>query len=196
LRFSQLGQALDSQISYFEEHWRPKSWGSNYRFIFIRTKAKIRRKGVVQLDLFEPHDYAYEYKVIVTNKKVGARKVLRFHCGRGSQEGMIGEMKSHCALDYVPFRNKIPNQLFTLAGIMAHNLNREMQMRTHPKQCGTTEKRSSLWKFKELNTIRKNILQRAGRLTRPQGKLKLTMNANEKVKHELLKYYDALVTAV
>jgi len=184
---------LDHHIFYFEEHWRPNSWGFNYRFIFIRTKAKTRRKGIVQLDLFEPNCYEFEYKVIVTNKKVGGKKVLRFHCGRGSQEGMIGEMKSHCALDYVPFRKKVPNQLFMLAGIMAHNINRELQMQTQQKRSGTTEKRSSLWKFKELNTIRKNIVQRAGRLTRPQGKLRLTMNANEKVKNELLKYYDALV---
>lgn len=183
---------LDNHISYFEERWRPKSWGSNYRFIFIRTHVKIRRKGVLQLDLFEPYDYANEYKVIVTNKKVRARKILRFHCGRGSQEGIIGEMKSHCALDYVPFCRKVPNQLFMLAGIMAHNLNREVQMQTQQKQCGTTGKRSSLWKFKQLNTIRKNIIQRAGRLTKPQGKLKLTMNANEKVMAELLQYYDAL----
>lgn len=185
---------LDNYISYFEESWRPKSWGSNYRFIFIRTKAKVRRKGVLQLDLFEPHDYENEYKVIVTNKKAGAKKVLRFHCGRGSQEGIIGEMKSDCALDYVPFSRKIPNQLFMLAGILAHNLNREMQMQTQKKRCGTTEKRASLWKFKQLKTIRKNIVQRAGRITKPQGKLKLTMNANEKVRDELLMYYDAIVT--
>ena len=183
---------INHDVSYFEDDWKPKSWGSKYRYIFIRTKSKIRNKGVVQLDLFEPNDYEHEYKVIVTNKIISTKKVMTFHCGRGSQEGMIGELKSHCAMDYVPFRNKVSNQLYMFSGIFAHNLNREIQMQTNKKRCGTTEKRSSLWKFNELNTIRRLLIQRAGRLTKPQGKLKLTMNANNKVKKELLKYYDAL----
>jgi hypothetical protein len=65
-------------------------------------------------------------------------------------------------------------------------------MPAYAKEKNTTEKRSSLWIFKELNTIRKNIIQRAGRLTRPQGKLKLTMYANEKVQGEILHFYDML----
>ena len=186
---------LNGNISYFEENWKPKFWGEKYRYIFIRTKRKVRQKGVVQLDIFEPRDYEHEYKVIVTNKAINTKKALYFHCGRGSQEGIIGEMKSHCALDYIPFRNKIPNQLFALAGIMAHNFNREIQMHVSEKIRGTTEKRSSLWVFKELNTIRKNLIQRAGRITRPNGKLKLTMNSNEKIESEILKYYHAFIPA-
>jgi CRISPR/Cas system-associated endonuclease/helicase Cas3 len=65
-------------------------------------------------------------------------------------------------------------------------------MCAYDKEKNTTEKRSSLWVFKELNTMRKNIIQRAGRLTRPQGKLKLTMSANEKVQGEILYFYDRL----
>lgn len=183
---------LNGNISFFESDWKPKSWSTNYRFIFIRKLTKCHNKGVVQLDLFEPHSYEYEYQVIVTNKTMRAKKILNFHCGRGSQEGVIGELKSHCGLDYIPFRKKTANQLYMLSGIMAHNLNRELQMRAYDRENNTTEKRSSLWIFKELNTIRKNIIQRAGRLTRPQGKLKLTMSANEKVQSEILHLYDML----
>jgi Transposase DDE domain group 1 len=183
---------LNDDISFFEAGWKPKSWSSDYRFIFIRKFTKCLNKGVVQLDLFEPYNYEYEYRVIVTNKTISAKKILNFHYGRGSQEGIIGELKSHCGLDYIPFRNKSANQLYLLAGVMAHNLNRELQMRAYDKEKNTTEKRSSLWVFKELNTIRKNIIQRAGRLTRPQGKLKLTMSANEKVQGEILHFYDKL----
>ena len=78
--------------------------------------------------------------------------------------------------------------------IIAHNLNRELQMIAYEKVRNTTEKRSSLWIFQELNTIRKNIIQRAGRLTKPQGKLKLTMNANENIQGEILHFFDALAT--
>ena len=69
-------------------------------------------------------------------------------------------------------------------------------MRAYSQDKNTTEKRSSFWIFKELNTIRKNIIQRAGRLTRPQGKLKLTMSANEKVQGEILHFYDMLAVSV
>lgn len=200
-RFAELKQMIESrkrwkkltgEISYFEAQWKPKCWGEKYRFLFIRKLSKNYYKGVLQLDLFEPYDYDHEYQVIVTNKNISAKKVMQFHCGRGSQEGVIGELKSQCSLDYIPFRNKCANELYLLAGIMAHNLNRELQMIAHTKQRSTTEKRSSLWVFKELNTIRKNIIQRAGRLTHPQGKLKLTMNANKKVQSEILHFFDAL----
>jgi hypothetical protein len=42
--------------SYCESDWKPKKWHSGYRFIFIRTRAKKHRKGLVQLDLFAPYE--------------------------------------------------------------------------------------------------------------------------------------------
>ena len=36
---------------------------------------------------------------------------------------------------------------------------------------GTTEKRTVRWLFEKIDTLRKTIIARAGRLTRPQGKL-------------------------
>jgi len=42
------------------------------------------------------------------------------------------------------------------------------------------------WLFEELDTLRKTIIARAARLTRPQGKLTLTLNANPTVKNLLL----------
>ena len=57
---------------------------------------------------------------------------------------------------------------------------------------GTTEKRTVRWLFEELDTLRKTIIARAGRLTRPQGKLTLTLNANPNVKNLLLRFLAAL----
>ncbi len=45
---------IDGEWSYFEKVWKPKSWSSPRRFIFIRHKRDVQRKGPVQLDLFEP----------------------------------------------------------------------------------------------------------------------------------------------
>jgi hypothetical protein len=37
---------IDSQWSYFETSWKPKSWDSCYRFIFTRKKTRRQRKGI------------------------------------------------------------------------------------------------------------------------------------------------------
>jgi hypothetical protein len=46
--------------------------------------------------------------------------------------------------------------------------------------------------FTEMTWIRHHLLQRAGRLTEPQGKLTLTLSGNEAVKNDLLHFLDAL----
>ena len=183
---------LDDEVSFFETDWKPKSWENNFRFLFIRTKSKKQNKKPIQLDMFEPYEYGYDFKVTVTNKSVKMKKVLRFHNGRGCQEGFIGELKSHCQLDYVPVRKKTGNQIFLFASIITHNLNRELQMIADIKIRNTTEKRNTLWTFKTINSIRQNIVNCAGRITRPQGKLKLTMNKNDATEKELLHYLNSL----
>lgn len=179
-------RTLDADRSFFERQWRPKSWSQSYRFVFIRKRAARRRKGPVQLDLFTPHEEGFEFKVIVTNKCVGAGTVLRFHDGRGAQEGIFGELKTHCAMGHVPVRRRLGNQIYLLAGLFAHNLVRELQMRTEPPARGTTDNRAALWIFETVDTIRKTLLQRAGRLTRPGGKLTLTISGAGLVKNKLL----------
>jgi hypothetical protein len=76
--------------------------------------------------------------------------------------------------------------------MMAHNFSREMQMVAHPAASRAKAKRPAAWTFQKLETIRRQIIQRAGRLTRPQGKLTLTMSPNTAVKQDLLFLMDAL----
>jgi hypothetical protein len=178
--------------SYFNSKWKPKVWDKRYRFVFLRKKVKEIYKGQIQLDLFIPHKYGYEFKVIVTNKETTAKNILRFHNGRGSQEKVIGELKAQSQMDYIAVRRLHGNQLYMMSAVLAHNLNRELQMLSSPKKRGTTEKRTTLWEFEELETMRRYLFQRAGRFTWPQGKLTLTMSANEAVKEDLLHFLDAL----
>lgn len=49
-----------------------------------------------------------------------------------------------------------------------------------------------LWVFEKLRTLQRKLIQRAGRLLRPAGKLVLWRNANEGVKDELMCYLNAL----
>ncbi len=177
---------LEKDLSFFETQWKPKSWTSPYRFLFIRKQVRRQDKAPVQLDLFKPTEYGYDFKVIVTNKRTSARKVVRFHEGRGSQEGIFAELKSHCQMDYVPVTTRVGNQLYMFAAILAHNLTRELQMQISPRARGTTAKRAALWCFREIQTLRRTLIQRAGRIIRPAGKLILSMDSNEKLENELL----------
>ena len=184
--------ALDDATSYFERSWKPQCWKRAYRFLFVRTKAKQQHKGPIQLDLFVPHEYGYEFKVIVTNKTTGPQAVITYHEGRGSQESVFAELKSHCHLDYVPVRRLHGNQTYLLAGLFAHNLTRELQMQTEAPCRGTTPQRATYWVFEKLDTIRKTVIQRAGRFSRPQGALTLTVSAGPWIRERFQEILHAL----
>jgi hypothetical protein len=183
---------LNDQAWFFEADWKPQVWPRRFRFLFIRQRQKQQHKGPIQLDLFEPHEYGYEFKAIVTNKTVGARHVVVFHEGRGSQEGILSELKSHCHLDYVPVRTLCGNQTYLLAGLFAHNLSRELQMQATPHVRWTTPQRATYWVFEKLDTLRKTLILRAGRLTHPHGVLTLTISANSWIKNRLLETLNAI----
>ena len=186
---------IDNQWSYFEAQWKPKSWDSCYRFIFTRKKNKKQRKAPIQLNLFEPRDFNYDYKVIVTNKIESAKSVVLFHNGRGSQECIFGDAKNDAALDVIPSRRLAGNQIYTLCSMMAHNLSREVQMLSASSAPRALPKRPAAWAFERLDTLRHRVIQRAGRLTRPQGELTLTMSANISVRKDLLHFLSVLQKA-
>lgn len=185
-------EPIDDRWSFFEDDWRPKSWTTDYRFLFLRQRKVKQRKGPLQLDLFTPLHYEYEFKAIVTNKSESAKAVLLFHNGRGGQEKILGEAKQHAALDLIATRGLHGNQLFTLAGMLAHNLSRELQMQTQLPSRATEPKRPARWDFLQLGTIRQRLLHLAGRLTRPQGEITLTISDNQVVRQELLAFMTGL----
>jgi hypothetical protein len=186
---------IDEDTSYFEKTWKPDKWNGMFRFIFVRTVNKIQIKEPIQLDMFYPCEYEYAYKVIVTNKNSSPNNVLAYHNGRGSQEGIFAELKSQIQMDYIPFKRLLPNKFFMLSSILAHNVTHEMQMLILPKMQSTTFKRAALWTFQKIDTIRKNIFIRAGRITRPQGHLTLTISAGKKIAEEFKTFFEALKKA-
>ena len=185
---------LDGQTDYFETPWKPKKWNRRFRFIFIRTKTKKQQKEPIPLDLFIPYQYGYDFKVIITNKPLSPKRVAAYHEGRGSQESIFAELKSHCHQDYIPVRTLHGNQVYLLAGLFAYNLTRELQMQTTEPARNTTAKRTALWIFEKVDTLRKTLITRAGRFTRPKGILTLTISANEWIKTKLLNTLEAIPT--
>jgi hypothetical protein len=106
----------------------------------------------------------------VSNKTESAKSVVLLHNGRGSQECIFGDAKNDAALNVIPSRRLAGNQPFTLCAMMAHNLSREIQMLAAPSAPRVLPKRPASWTFEKLDTLRHRIIQRAGRLIRPQGK--------------------------
>ena len=186
---------LDAEWDYFETSWAPGCWRRRYRVLLLRHRVRTLNREPIQLELFVPHAPGYEYKAVITNKTGLAKRILRFHNGRGTQESLFSELKGQCQMDYVPTRRLAGNQLYFLSAVVAHNLFREMEMLRNGVYRSTTAKRATLWVFQEAATIRQRLILRAGRLTRPQGRLCLTMSGNEVVRRDFLDYLEPLKRA-
>ncbi len=78
---------------------------------------------------------------------------------------------------------------------MAHNLSREIQKLAKPSAQRALAKRPAAWKFEKLDTIHHRIIQRGGRIIRPQGNLTLTMSANQEVRKDLIHLLSVLQKA-
>ena len=89
-------------------------------------------------------------------------------------------------MGHIPVRKRAGNQLYLVAGLFAHNWVRELQMSTSKPSRGTTENRAALWIFEKIDTVRRTLIQRAGRFARPAGQLTLTISGNTSVKNKLL----------
>ena len=130
--------------------------------------------------------------MIVTNKDLSASTLVEYHGGRGSQEGVFGELKTQCQMDYIPVRQRCGNETYLLASLFAFNLMRDLQMQLEPPTRRTTRKRPTLWVFEQVATLRQTIFQRAGRLSAPSGKLVLTFCAGKNLKNRVLQIFESL----
>jgi len=78
---------------FFETQWKLKSWDHSHRFVCIRQQSRKQNRRPVQLNLFIPYEYGYDFKVSITNKRISAIKVQAYHDRRGAQEGVFAELK-------------------------------------------------------------------------------------------------------
>jgi hypothetical protein len=183
---------IDDEWSFFETSWKPKSWSCKRRVILVRRRRPVRIQGPLQLDLFEVINHEYEYKAIVTNKETTASNVVAFLNGRGCQEAIFGASKEHASLDYIPCRRLAPNQLYTTAAMLAHNLAAELQLQACPPRLGQKPTRAPQFELMTLGTLRDRIIRRAGRLTTPQGRLHLCVAASGAARRDILHHLDHL----
>ncbi len=185
---------INANWDYCEVDWKPKCWtsSSNFRTVLFRQRSLQQRKGPLQLDLFIPRDTEFEFKAIVTNMKLGAAALLAFHNGRGVQEGIFGDAKIGAGLGYIPSQTLVANQLFLAAAMLAHNLGREFGWRVAGQSPRTTANRAPSVVLPQLETLQKYYFHRAGRFTRPQGRLVLTISANKVIQKQMLHHMQIL----
>ena len=87
------------------------------RVCLVADAGMISKKMIAAV---EARGWFYILGARLRRTKIKPRKVVLFHEGRGSQEGIFSELKTHCQMDYVPVKTRVGNQLYMFAGILAH----------------------------------------------------------------------------
>jgi hypothetical protein len=169
---------MDAQLSYFETTVRLDVWDLELRGVIYRKRVAHQTRKNFQLDLFSPDDGHYEYSAITTNKEVGGPALWHFAAGRGAQEKTIAELKGEFALDAVPSRDYGANSAWQQLSILAHNLLKGFQLDTLAQAKPRSPKRTASDLLKNMRTLRFELISRAARLCRPQGRRVLRLKAN------------------
>jgi hypothetical protein len=102
-------------------------------------------------------------------------------------EANIAELKGEFAFDVVPTRHYQGNSAHQQISLLAYNLVRNFQIDTEMvEKRKRTAKRTNVFTFDSLKTIRFEIIQAAGRiLNTSQGKiLRITRNISRKTKFD------------
>ena len=145
------------------------AWGMDLRVVIYRKKVHHKTRKNYQLDLFDPNNGYYEYSAVATNLTWNVRRLWNFVAGRGLHEKVIGQLKSHLAFDTIPTNHYGANSAWQLLVALAHNLLVNFQIHTGCVRRHRTEKRTTLYPLKTVQTLRFEVFNRAGRIARPQG---------------------------
>lgn len=142
------------------------AWNLEVDCILYRQKLSDKKTvGAHQLDLFSPDDGIYEYSVLVTNKTIDPARILDFYNGRCAMEHNIGELKGEFGFDCVPTNHYQANSAHQHLSVLAYNLTRNYQIDTHlAEKRGRTSRRTNLFSFESLKTIRFKLIAVAGRM--------------------------------
>lgn len=158
-----------------------KRWGGAVEVICFRKKISDKPGGTVghQLDLFSPDDGIYEYFVLQTNKRPRPENLVEFYNGRCAMEHQIAEIKGEFAFDVVPTRDYGGNSAHQLISALAYNLVRNFQIDTAiAKDRPASLKRTNLFEFLSLKTMRFEWVAAAGRILNVAGAKILRLNQN------------------
>jgi hypothetical protein len=160
---------VEETVSFAEHEIEIPKWGRRLRVLIYRRRVQHETAKNFQLDLFDPNDGHYEYSAVVTNKELGGVALWFFMCGRGIHEKVYGELKGGFAFDCVPTMRYAANSAWQMLSVLAFNLMRGFQIATTAPRRQPNRKRSAVYLFETIHTLRALCLQRAGIILRPAG---------------------------
>ena len=173
---------MNKNLSYFILTTKCNSWEQERKFLIVRKKLPIsEQKKDFQLNLFSPDNGIYKYQVICTNLNYTSINIYKFMQGRSAQEKYIGELKSDFAFDKIPSKNLNVNNAFQHLSILSYNLTRSFQIEGFYKNkiSKRTLKKTTALKIYRFKTLRFKIFNKAGKITRTNGKLLLNLAYNK-----------------
>lgn len=181
-RWNRIAEGVDG----FEKVLEVDPWGMKLRVAIYRKRVNHPTRKNYQLDLFDPDDGTYEYSAVATNLEYSIQDLWHFMCGRGAQEKAIAELKSGFAFDTIPTFRYGANSAWQQISVLAHNLVRNFQIDSGATIRGRTRKRTPRPVISSIQTLRFELLHRAGQLVRPRGRatLRLTDNPGTKTYFE------------
>lgn len=172
-RWSRVGRGIDCL-----EH-RLDMWGMEHRVVIYRKRVSHRSRKNYQLDLFDPDDGYFEYSAVTTDLPLGGKRLWHFMCGRGVHEKIIGRMKSDLAFGSVPTNHYGANSAWQQIATLAHNLLINFQIETGASRRNRSWKNTLVYRLKSVQTLRFELLCRAGRVVNPSGRTVLKLSQND-----------------
>ena len=164
---------VDGTVSGFALTLAIPQWERTQRVIVYRKRVFHETARNFQLDLFSPDDGHFEYSAVATNLNLGVAALWHFMAGRGGHEKTLGELKQHLAFDAIPSRDRQTNELWQQLSILTHNLVRSFQLCVGAAPRPRTRKRTFLYRFLSLQTLRFTLLDQPARIVRPAGRAEL-----------------------
>lgn len=164
---------VDGTVSGFALTLAIPQWERTQRVVVYRKRVFHETARNFQLDLFSPDDGHFEYSAVATNMNLGVAALWHFMAGRGGHEKTLGELKQHLAFDAIPSRDRQSNELWQQLSILTHNLVRSFQLCVGAAARPRTRKRTFLYRFLSLQTLRFTLLDQPARIVRPAGRAEL-----------------------
>jgi len=187
-------QPVSSDVNCFETVLEMNGWGQQLRVVIYRKRVHHESRKNYQLDLFDPNTGHWEYSAVATNTELSGSVLWSFMSGRSAHEKVYGELKTGFAFDSIPSLQEQANTAWQLFSVLSFNLSRAFQAATIAPKRASDEKRTTLYRFSAIHTLRYKLLNRAGVITFPQGRATLDLGAApmvktffEEVRHKLEK---------
>ena len=188
-------QRVEKGVDGFTSTLTVKKWKRTLNIAIFRKRVMHQTRKNYQLDLFDPDDGTFEYSAVATNLPFKLRALWRFMAGRGAHEKAIGELKTGLSFDTIPTHDYHANSAWQQFVILAHNLLVNFQIETGLTKRNRTLKNTNRWPLKSIRTLRFELINRAGHLVRPEGRLTLRLQRNKRTEKHYRKICNALQKA-